>query len=41
MARKIVHEVNNPLSIIKNYLKILGIKLARIDTAQDEIKIIQ
>ena len=40
MANKIVHEVNNPLSIIKNYLKILGIKLARIDTAQDEIKII-
>ena len=40
MARKIVHEVNNPLSIIKNYLKILGIKLARIETAQDEIKII-
>ncbi|MBI5589971.1 MAG: HDOD domain-containing protein [Deltaproteobacteria bacterium] len=40
MARKIVHEVNNPLSIIKNYLNILKIKLARIDTAQEEIKII-
>ena len=27
MARKVVHEVNNPLGIMKNYLKILGIKL--------------
>jgi len=27
MARKVVHEVNNPLGIIKNYLKILGINL--------------
>jgi signal transduction histidine kinase len=40
MARKIVHEVNNPLSIIKNYLKILEIKLVKIDMAKDEIKII-
>jgi signal transduction histidine kinase len=40
MARKIVHEVNNPLSIIKNYLKILEIKLAKIDMAKGEIKII-
>ena len=28
------------MSIIKNYLKILRIKLARIDMAQDEIKIL-
>ena len=27
MARKVVHEVNNPLGIINNYLKILDIKL--------------
>ena len=40
MARKIVHEVNNPLSIIKNYLKILEIKLVKIDMAKGEIKII-
>ncbi len=40
MARKMLHEVNNPLSIIKNYLKILGIKLSKQDIAQDEIRII-
>jgi signal transduction histidine kinase/HD-like signal output (HDOD) protein len=40
MARRVVHEVNNPLSIIKNYLKILGTRLAAQDMAQDEIRII-
>jgi signal transduction histidine kinase len=40
MARKVIHEVNNPLSIIKNYLKILGIKLAEQEIAQDEIRIL-
>jgi len=25
IARQIVHEVNNPLGIIKNYIKIIGI----------------
>jgi signal transduction histidine kinase len=40
MARRVIHEVNNPLGIIKNYLRILGIKLAKTDTAQDEIKIL-
>jgi HD-like signal output (HDOD) protein/signal transduction histidine kinase len=40
MARKVVHEVNNPLGIIKNYLKILGIKLSAQNIAQDEIGII-
>ncbi len=40
MARRVVHEVNNPLSIIKNYLKILSMKLAGQDLAQDEIRII-
>lgn len=40
MARKVFHEVNNPLSIIKNYLKILGVKLSEIKIAQDEIRII-
>ncbi len=40
LARKVVHEVNNPLSIIKNYLKILGMKLAAENVAQDEIRII-
>ncbi len=40
IARKVVHEVNNPLSIIKNYLKVLGLKLAKQNIAQDEIKIL-
>ena len=40
IARKVVHEVNNPLGIIKNYLKILGIKLSAQNVAQDEIAII-
>jgi signal transduction histidine kinase len=40
LARKIVHEVNNPLSIIKNYLKILEFKLNEQKIAPDEIKII-
>jgi len=40
MARKVVHEVNNPLGIIKNYLKILGIKLSAQNIELDEIPII-
>ena len=40
LARRVVHEVNNPLSIIKNYLKILEIKLSVGNIAQDEIGII-
>ena len=36
-ARKIVHEINNPLSIIKNYLKVLGMRLAENNIAHDEI----
>ena len=40
LARRVVHEVNNPLGIIKNYLKILEIKLTGKDIALDEIGII-
>ncbi len=40
MARRVVHEVNNPLSIIKNYLKILQLKLSDINIAQEELQII-
>jgi nitrogen-specific signal transduction histidine kinase/HD-like signal output (HDOD) protein len=40
LARRVVHEVNNPLSIIKNYLKILEIKLSEGNSALDEIGII-
>jgi len=31
--RRIVHEVNNPLGIMKNYIKILGAKLGKEDPA--------
>ncbi|WP_413437733.1 HDOD domain-containing protein [Sulfuriferula sp. GW1] len=39
-ARKIMHEVNNPLNIVKNYLRILGAKLPQDDPAQGDLKII-
>lgn len=40
MARKVSHEVNNPLSIIKNYLKLLEINLSEQNVPNDELKII-
>jgi len=40
IARKVVHEVNNPLGIIKNYLKILGLKLPERHPAQEDIGVI-
>lgn len=40
IARKVVHEVNNPLGIMKNYLKILGTKLKNRGIEQDEIRIL-
>ncbi len=40
LARRVAHEVNNPLSIIKNYLKILGMKLGADNAAQDELRIV-
>jgi signal transduction histidine kinase len=40
IARRVVHEVNNPLGIIKNYIKILGLKLSGADPAQEELRII-
>jgi HD-like signal output (HDOD) protein/nitrogen-specific signal transduction histidine kinase len=40
IARKVVHEVNNPLGIIKNYLKILSIKLRDQAIELDEIRIL-
>jgi signal transduction histidine kinase/HD-like signal output (HDOD) protein len=40
IARRVVHEVNNPLGIIKNYIKILGLKLTGEDPAQQELRII-
>jgi len=41
IAKKVAHEVNNPLGIIKNYLKILGTKLDEDSPAQEEIRIIK
>ncbi|MDR3368394.1 HDOD domain-containing protein [Rhodoferax sp.] len=39
-SRKIVHEVNNPLSIIKNYLGVLDDKLARKEPLGSELTIL-
>jgi len=39
-SRKIVHEANNPLGIIKNYLKVLEMKMSGQNMACDEIRII-
>ena len=39
-SRKIAHEVNNPLSIIKNYLSVLDSKLERKESVSGEISIL-
>ena len=39
-TREIIHEVNNPLAIIRNYLKILGQRLSEDDPAQNDLDII-
>lgn len=39
-AREIIHEVNNPLAIIRNYLKILAGRLKENDPAQNDLSII-
>ncbi|MCU7871241.1 MAG: HDOD domain-containing protein [Candidatus Thiodiazotropha sp. (ex Lucinoma borealis)] len=40
-ARKVVHEVNNPLGIINNYLHILGMKLGEDHQVREELDIIK
>lgn len=40
-ARKVVHEANNPLGIINNYLHILGMKLGEDHPVQEELVIIR
>jgi len=40
MAHKIGHEVNNRLGIVKNYVRILGMKLSEEDSALGELRII-
>lgn len=37
---KVAHEISNSLGIMKNYLKILGLKLAKDSPAQEEIIIV-
>ncbi len=39
-TRKIAHEVNNPLNIMKNYLQLLGDKLDKGDIEYGELKIV-
>ena len=39
-SRRVVHEVNNPLSIIKNYLSVLDHKLARREPVVGEMSIL-
>ncbi|WP_457552636.1 HDOD domain-containing protein [Desulfobacula sp.] len=40
MTDKVIHEINNPISIIKNYIETLGLKLPDKHPAQDELLII-
>ncbi|MCU7916901.1 MAG: HDOD domain-containing protein [Candidatus Thiodiazotropha sp. (ex Epidulcina cf. delphinae)] len=40
-ARKVVHEANNPLGIINNYLHILGMKLGEEHQFHEELEIIK
>lgn len=39
-SRRVVHEVNNPLSIIKNYLSVLDSKLARQEPVATEMSVL-
>ncbi len=40
VAKKIAHEINNPLAIIRNYIKILDIKAEDDGTMKEELSII-
>ncbi len=39
-SRRVIHEVSNPLSIIKNYLGVLDDKLARQESVHEELSIL-
>ena len=39
-AKKVVHEVNNPLGIISNYLKLLEIKIPKAQDVKQELQIL-
>lgn len=40
-SRRVAHEVNNPLTIIKNYLSVLDGKLTRQETVSEELSILK
>lgn len=40
-AREVIHETNNPLAVIRNYLQLLSQRLDAGDPAQDDIKTIK
>lgn len=40
-TQQILHEASNPLGIIQNYIKLLGIKLPKDDPAQHDLRIIK
>ena len=40
MTDKIIHEINNPIAIIKNYIETLGLKLPDKHPAQEELVVI-
>lgn len=40
IARKIAHEINNPLAILRNYIKVLDIKLTDREELHEELAII-
>jgi signal transduction histidine kinase len=39
-AREVTHEINNPLSIVQNYMKILSLKLGEDESVQADLKTI-
>jgi len=40
LTDKVIHEINNPISIVKNYIETLGLKLPDRHPAQDELVVI-
>jgi signal transduction histidine kinase/HD-like signal output (HDOD) protein len=40
LTDKVIHEINNPISIIKNYLETLGLKLPDKHPAQEELSVV-
>ena len=40
LTDKVIHEINNPISIIKNYLETLSLKLPDKHPAQEELAVV-